>query len=147
MWYYSKYSYLIVYTSLTNLSLPSNAFVQCSFLCWRVCLVLSTDTKLDKFQLSLTCLADFFDWNFAVLISLHIILCWSFKGQPYLGQSKTLPVSWKFEFLCSNSWPPTLSLSRFLWKFLPWFEARIQCKNFLIYVKRNQYSYEKIFSY
>lgn len=57
---------------------------------WRMPLLVSTDTKLDKLHLQF-----FFFWTFTALISFHTILCYSFQEQPHLGQSKTLPVLWK----------------------------------------------------
>ena len=57
---------------------------------------ITTDTKLDKLHSSITCFAGFFDWAFAVLISFHIILCWSLRTTT--SQSlQTLPVPGNFK--------------------------------------------------
>ena len=62
-----------------------------------MCLVISTGTKLDKSHSSITWMAVFLSWSFAVLISFRTILCYSFQGQPHLSWSETLTVLWNFE--------------------------------------------------
>ena len=74
----------------------------------RMHFVVSSDTKLDKLHLSVTCLAVFFNWAFTLLISFCAILSCSVWRKPHLGQSKTLPVSWNWEeflwYLFLNFW-------------------------------------------
>ena len=87
-------------------------FSSCS---WRMGLVVSTDTNLDKSRSSITCFRIFFGWTFAVLISFCSILCCSFWGQPLLVQSKTLSVPWNFKRItCDTAFWNTKLLSCYL---------------------------------
>ena len=79
--------------------------------CSRMCFEVSTDTRLDMSQSFITCVVVFFDWVSAVLILFCIILCRSFRGQPYLGRSKTLPLPWN---LTKISKMPLLEIPSFL---------------------------------
>lgn len=77
---------------------------------WKMPLVVSTDTKLDKLHLHF-----FFCWTFTALISFHTILCYSFQKQPHLGQLKTLPVLWNFEKFPKCYFFKLISLTFFQW--------------------------------
>ena len=63
---------------------------------WRMHLVISTNTKLNKLYSSITYLT-VFGWAFTVLVSFCIILGCSFQGWPHFGWLKTFPVPWNFE--------------------------------------------------
>ena len=63
----------------------------------RMRLGVSTDTKLEKSHVSITCFTVLFGWSFEVLINFCTILYCSFQGWPLLGRSETLPMPWSFE--------------------------------------------------
>ena len=60
---------------------------------WRMCLLMSTDTRLGKSHSSITYFA-VFGWIFVVLISFLTILYYNFWGRPHLSWSETFPVLW-----------------------------------------------------
>ena len=60
-------------------------------------LVVCTNTKFHRSYSSIPCLAVFFAWAFAVLVSFLTIQYGSFWGQPYVGQSKILPELWNLK--------------------------------------------------
>ena len=72
----------------------------------RICLVVSTDIKLDKSHSSITCLAVSFSWTFTVLINFHIIQWCSFRKWPHLNRFEKLPCALKLrdDFWDASSW-------------------------------------------
>ena len=126
-------------------------FSSCS---WWICLVVSTDTKLDKSHPCITCFAVFFSWAFAILISFCIILyflcIFCFWWKPY-GQSETHPVPWSFKRISKMSLLEILISLAYWFIFLAIFTIFILISlEFSLYEKKkkkDQYCCRKTFAY